>query len=191
MIEGTPSKPAKKHAGVGPTKSWSKVTPTRKRKKVSSSESDFDAEHDVQDITPLKKSIMKKILVNVPEVPLDNISFHSVENVEIGKFIYQIRIALERELGQDALECNEVMKLIEHVGLMKIVKGFGKCYEVLVKEFIVNTLFDCDNKKNKDFRKVFVRGKCVEFSPDVINRYMGRCEDEQAEIEVTDNLVCK
>lgn len=62
---------------------------------------------------------------------------------------------------------------------------------MLVKEFIVNIPADCDNKKNKDFIKVFVRGKCVQFSLDVINRYMVICEDEQVEIEVTNNLVCK
>ena len=91
--------------------------------------------------------------MNVPEVPLDNISFHSVENVERWKFIYQRRLALERELGKDALEFNKVIKLIEHAGLMKSVTGFGKFYEVLVKEFIVNIPADCDNRKNKDFRK--------------------------------------
>ncbi|XP_050896913.1 uncharacterized protein LOC127103724 [Lathyrus oleraceus] len=138
MTKGVPSKAAKKHVGVGSTKSWRKVTPNRKRN---------------GDITPLKKSVLKKILVNVPEVPLDNISFHSVENVERWKFIYQRRLDLERELGKDALEFNKVMKLIEHAGLMKSVTGFGKFYEVLVKEFIVNIPADCDNRKNKDFRK--------------------------------------
>ncbi|MCI02183.1 envelope-like protein [Trifolium medium] len=39
--------------------------------------------------------------------------------------------------------------------------------------------------------KVFVRGKCVEFSPTVINRILGRSEEPQAEVEVTDNAVCK
>ncbi|XP_050894157.1 uncharacterized protein LOC127100891 [Lathyrus oleraceus] len=95
------------------------------------------------------------------------------------------------ELGQDALECKEVMKLIEHAGLMKSVTSFGKYYEVLVKELIVNIPADCDDNRSKEFKKVFVRGKCVEFSPNVINRYMGICEDEQPEIEVTDNQVCK
>lgn len=31
----------------------------------------------------------------------------------------------------------------------------------------------------------------MEFSLEVINRFMGRCKDEQAEVEVTDNTVCK
>lgn len=83
------------------------------------------------------------------------------------------------------------MKLVEHEGLMKIVTVFGICYEVVVKEFIVNIPSNCDDNKSKEFRKVFVRGKCVKFSPNVINRYMGRCEDEQPGIKVTENQVCK
>lgn len=74
---------------------------------------------------------------------------------------------------------------------MKSVVGFGKCYKVLVKEFIVNIPTDCDNKKSKEYKKVYVRGRCVEFSPEVINRFMGRCDDEQAEVEVIDNTVYK
>ncbi|XP_050888660.1 uncharacterized protein LOC127093800 [Lathyrus oleraceus] len=62
---------------------------------------------------------------------------------------------------------------------------------MLVRELIVNTPTECDENKSKEFRKVFVRGKCVEFSPNVNNRYVGRFEDEQPEIEVTDNQVCK
>ncbi|XP_050908208.1 uncharacterized protein LOC127121816 [Lathyrus oleraceus] len=192
MNEGTPSKTAKKKAIVGPTKSLSKVVaPTRKKKEISSSESDHDFEHDIQDFTPQKKEAVRKIPVNVPEVPLDNISFHSVGNVERWKFVYQIRLALEREIGQDALECKEVMKLIEHAGLMKSPTSFGKCCKVLVKEFIINIPDDRDDNKSKEFRKGYVRGKCVEFSSIVINKYMGICEDEQPEIEVSDNQVCK
>jgi hypothetical protein len=38
---------------------------------------------------------------------------------------------------------------------------------------------------------VFVKGKCVEFSPAVINRFLGRKEDGYTEVEVTNNQVCK
>lgn len=55
---------------------------------------------------------------------------------------------------------------------MKSVDGFGKCYEILAKEFIVNIPMDCDNKKSKEYIKVYVRGRCVEFSPEVINTFM-------------------
>lgn len=61
----------------------------------------------------------------------------------------------------------------------------------LVNEFIINILVDCDDNKIEEFRKVFVKGKCVEFSPNMINRYMGKCENEQLEIEVPANQICK
>lgn len=139
---------------------------------------------------PLKKPFGKKVPANVPEILVDNIYFHSAENVENWKFVYQRRLDLERELGKDAFECKEVMDLTKEVGLMKSVADFGKCYEILVKEFIVNISKDCDNKRSKDFKKVYVRGKCVEFSPEIINKFMGRSEEEQAEVEVSYNFIC-
>ncbi|XP_050897938.1 uncharacterized protein LOC127104835 [Lathyrus oleraceus] len=133
----------------------------------------------------------KKVPTNVPEVSINNISFHSVENVEKWKFVYQKRLALERELGKDSLECKAVVGLIKNAGLMKSVSGFGKCYEMKVKDFIMNIPTNCDNKKSKEYIKVYMRGRCMEFSPEVINRFIGRCKDEQAEVEVIDNTVCK
>ncbi|MCI65086.1 envelope-like protein, partial [Trifolium medium] len=53
-------------------------------------------------------------------------------------------------------------------GLMKTVTGFGNCYEQLVKEFLVNIAADCDDPKSSEYRKVYVCGKCVDFSPEVI-----------------------
>lgn len=87
----TPSKYVRNKASVGPTKRWSKVVaPVSKKKSLKrkevpyeSSESDHDVEHNVQDIisTSRKQASWKKIPTNIPEVPLDNISFHSVENL--------------------------------------------------------------------------------------------------------------
>ncbi|XP_050909837.1 uncharacterized protein LOC127123679 [Lathyrus oleraceus] len=114
-----------------------------------------------------------------------------MENVEKWKYVYQRRLAYERELGKDAFECKKVLSLIQEAGLMNTVTGFGKCYEMLVKEFIMNISKECDNKRSKDFRKVYVRGRCVDFYPEIINRLLGRNEEEQAEIEVSDNFICK
>lgn len=130
---------------------------------------------------PLKKVVGEKVLANVLVVSIDKISFHYVENVEKWKFVYQRRLALERELRKDALECKEVVSLIDNAKLMNSVVRFRKCYEMLVKEFIMNIPTDCDNKKSKEYIKVYVRDRCVEFSLEVINRFMGRCEDEQAD----------
>ena len=85
----------------------------------------------------------------------------------------------------------KIMNLIDEAGLRKSVSGFGDCYEKLVKEFIVNIPQNCDSPMSKEFINVFVRGKCVGFSPDVINRYLSRSEEACAEVEVTYNQICK
>ncbi|XP_050916693.1 uncharacterized protein LOC127131842 [Lathyrus oleraceus] len=128
-----PSKSLRRRTSVGPTKKWSKVVThvskkkSLKRKEVPSESSEFvhDVEHNVQDIvsTARKQAFRKKIPTNISEVPIDNISFHSVEN------------------------------------------------------------------RSKEFRKVYVRGKCVDFSPEIINRFLGRNEEEQVEVEVSDNVI--
>ncbi|XP_050915099.1 uncharacterized protein LOC127130068 [Lathyrus oleraceus] len=100
------------------------------------------------------------------------------------KYVYQKRLALERELAQNVLECKDIMDLIQEAGLMKIVTQFSKCYEILVKEFIVNLSEECADGKSKEFRKVYVRGKCVNFSPSVINKYLGMPDVAQPELEI-------
>ncbi|XP_050914932.1 uncharacterized protein LOC127129860 [Lathyrus oleraceus] len=136
----------------GPTKSWSKGVPKKKKTKSVIVESDSD-------------------------VPW--------------KYVYQKRLALERELAQNVLDCKEIMDLIQEAGLMKTVTQFSKCYEILVKEFIVNLSEECVDGKSKEFRKVYVRGKCVNFSPSVITKYLGRPDVAQLELEVTDNKICQ
>ena len=133
----------------------------------------------------------KKVPTNVTEAPIDNVSFHHISSVEKWKYVCQRRLALERELAKDALECEQVMYLIDEAGLRKSVSGFGDFYENLVKKFIVNITQDCDSPMSKEFRKDFVCGKCVEFSHDVINIYLGRSEEACDEVEVTDNQICK
>ncbi|XP_050897644.1 uncharacterized protein LOC127104502 [Lathyrus oleraceus] len=141
----------------GPTKSWSKGVPKKKKTKSVVVESDSDVPCDVPDT--------------------------------VWKYVYQKRLALERELAQNVLECKEIMDLIQEVGLMKTVTQFSKCYEMLVKEFMVNVSEECADGKSKEFRKVYVRGKCVHFSPSVINMYLGRPDVAQPKLEVTDNKI--
>ena len=38
----------------------------------------------------------------------------------------------------DALKCKDIMDLIKAAGLLKTVTKVGRCYDWLVKEFIVN-----------------------------------------------------
>ncbi|KAH1233302.1 hypothetical protein GmHk_09G025778 [Glycine max] len=141
----------KKSTPITPTTSrWSKVAiPSKKRKEISSSDSDDDVELDVPDIKRAKKA-GKKVPGNVPDAPLDNISFHSIGNVERWKFVYQRRLALERELGRDALDCKEIMDLIKAAGMLKTVTKLGDCYESLVREFIVNIPSDITNRKSDE-----------------------------------------
>ena len=81
--------------------------------------------------------------------------------------------------------------LIEAIGLIKTITKFGTCYESLVKEFVVTIPDGCDDVKSKDYRKVYVKGNVIKISPDVINKFQGRTEEPQAELEVTDDQVCK
>ncbi|XP_058763191.1 uncharacterized protein LOC131636597 [Vicia villosa] len=181
-----------KPTSVGPKKPWSKVVPKkRKARIIAENESDSDVAVDVNDIHPNKKVSTSKLATSVPKVPIDNISFHYPSSVLRWKFVYQKRLALERELAQNALEYEEIMNLIHEAGLMKTATQFSKYYEVLVKEFIVNLHEDCGNKKTKEYLKVFVRGKCVNFSPTVINKFLERSNEARPELEVSDNQVCK
>ncbi|PNX65184.1 hypothetical protein L195_g054413 [Trifolium pratense] len=74
---------------------------------------------------------------------------------------------------------------------MKTVCGLDKCYDRLVKEFLINVAENCDDPASHEYRQVFVRGKCVKFSPTVINQYLQRNTEEVADLKVTDNEVCK
>ncbi|MCI32441.1 envelope-like protein, partial [Trifolium medium] len=118
---------------------------TLKRKSAHSSDSEYDVEQGVPDImtSAKKKAAGKKIPQNVVDVPIDNVSFHSPESVLRWRFVFHRRLALERELGKEALECEEVVNLIKEAGLLNTVWGIGDCYEKLVKEFLVNIPEDC------------------------------------------------
>ncbi|KAH1199413.1 hypothetical protein GmHk_18G052779 [Glycine max] len=182
----------KKSTPITPaTSRRSKVAiPSKKRKEISSSDSDDDVELDVSTSKRAKKS-GRKVPENVPDAPLDNISFHSIGNVEKWKYVYQRRLALERELGRAAMDCKEIMDLIKAAGLLKTVSKLGDCYEGLVREFIVNIPSDITNRKSDEYQKVFVRGKCVRFSPAVINKYLGRPTEGVVDIDVSEHQIAK
>ncbi|XP_058774758.1 uncharacterized protein LOC131649028 [Vicia villosa] len=165
-----------KSFSVGPKKLWSKVVPKKRKARSSSeNESDSDVDANVNDIHPKKKVSTSKLA-----------AMYSDGNLSISK-----KLALERELAQNALEYEEIMNLIHEAGLMKTVTQLSKCYEVLVKEFIVNLHEDCGNKETKEYLKVFVRGKYVNFSPTVINKFLERSNEAQPELEVSDNQIAK
>ncbi|XP_050918631.1 uncharacterized protein LOC127136069 [Lathyrus oleraceus] len=128
-------------------------------------------------VVPKKKKTKFVVIESDSDVPCN------VSDI-LWKYVYQKRLALERELAQNVLDCKDIMDLIQEAGLMKVVTQFSKCYEMLVKEFIVNLSEECVDGKSKEFRKVYVRGKYVNFSPSVINKYLGRPDEAQPELEV-------
>ncbi|PNX66052.1 putative envelope-like protein, partial [Trifolium pratense] len=210
-VETTPAATMKtkdstlKPVKFGPKKSWSKSVPppekkksVLKRKSAPSSDSDFEAEKDASSIKPPTKKAMcaKKAMPQastpvIEDFPCDNVSFHLPFYAQRWGIICKRRLALERELGKDILECEEVVNLINDARLIKTVWGLGSCYEKLVREFIVNIPVGCDNPLDRKFQKVFVRGKCVEFSPSVINKILGNFDEPHPDFEVSDNVVCK
>ena len=71
-----------------------------KRKHLQVSTAEPDVGHDVLDIEPpiQKRNIRgKKVPPNVHVTPLDNISFHYEMSVKRWRYVYQMRIARERE----------------------------------------------------------------------------------------------
>ncbi|XP_058768724.1 uncharacterized protein LOC131642498 [Vicia villosa] len=184
------SKAITKSTGVGPSKSWSKVIP-KKRKEREIVEPESDAEVNVPDIPSRKKPTTSKLIASIPEVPIDNVSFHYASSASRWKYVLQKRLVVERDLATNALENKEILELIQEARLLKTVCNIPKFYEKLVKEFLVNLSEDCENNRSVDYRKVFVRGKCVSFSPSVINKFLGRTDEAQTEMEVTDNKVCQ
>ncbi|XP_058740991.1 uncharacterized protein LOC131613329 [Vicia villosa] len=166
------SKTVTKSKGVGPSKSWSRVIP-KKRKEREIVEPESDVEVNVPDIPSRKKPTANKLAASIPEVPIDNVSFHYASSASRWKYVLQKRLAVERELAPNALENKEVLELIQEAGLLKTVCNLPKCYEKLVKEFVVNLSEDCGNSRSADYIKVFVR------------------DEAQTELEVTDNQVCQ
>ncbi|XP_024634546.1 uncharacterized protein [Medicago truncatula] len=188
-----------KTVGVGPKKGWSKVKvrstagKTRKRKVVSSDESEYDIEKDILNIIPSasRKSAGKKVVETIANVPINKVSFHLPKNAQRWRFIYHRRLEMERELSEEAIKIKYVMELIQKAGLMKIVSNLGECYEKLAKEFLVNVSESFDNPLSKEYQKVYARGECVNFSPSIINWFLGINEEEVAELKVSNNQVCR
>lgn len=59
-----------------------------------------------------------RIHVDVTSVYMDNVLFHSKTSINKWKYVLQIRIDAEMELGEGTLDCKEIVKVD---GIMKIV----------------------------------------------------------------------
>ena len=171
---------------TAPKKDSRKKTVDVKRKRADSS-TDEDVGQDVLDIVPpsqKRKMSGKKIPLNIPAAPLDNISFHFEHSAQRWRYVYQRRVARERELHVDALKCKNIISLVKHAGLLSTIHQIGRCFDRLVKEFVVNVGPEVGTPGHPDHHKVFVRGCCVKFSPAVINQFLQRTEESPV-IEVS------
>src|ERR1044072_4452608 len=83
------------------------------------------------------------------------------------------------------------MSLISSAGLMKTVTQVGRCYESLVKEFIINVGPEVSKHRHADYYKVYVRGQSVEFSLVIINNFLGRSEEVVNEEQVSLESIVK
>ncbi|MCI50858.1 envelope-like protein, partial [Trifolium medium] len=73
----------------------------------------------------------KRVPQEVEEVPCDNVSFHKAAYTQRWNYVCKRRFVMERELGKDILECEEIVELITGAGLMKTMWGVKDCYEKL------------------------------------------------------------
>lgn len=64
--------------------------------------------------------------------------------------------------------------MLKAASLMRIIFDICSCYEKIINEFIVNISTKCNVEGRKEYMKVYVRGKCVKFSPSIINDYFGK-----------------
>ncbi|CAJ2658356.1 unnamed protein product [Trifolium pratense] len=96
-----------------------------------------------------------------------------------------LKIIEEQKATIINLEADKIKQLTEIAHLNE------ECYDRLVKEFLINVAANCNDPASPEYRQVFVRGKCVQFSPTVINQYLQRDSEEVAPLKVTDNEVCK
>jgi hypothetical protein len=44
---------------------------------------------------------------------------------------------------------------------------------------------------SREYQKVFVRGECINFSPSIINKFLGVEETNIPKLDITDSQVCK
>ncbi|XP_058758615.1 uncharacterized protein LOC131631860 [Vicia villosa] len=142
---------------------------TRKGKQVC--DQDFSKPQVTPQVTPQKKVTIKKIK-KVPAEPSTTGSKTAVKK--------------RKERSVSAPE-DDVLSDVPDIPSKKKIAVTKSS----TKEFIVNLSQDCGDGRTDDFHKVYVRRKCTDFSPAVINLYLGRDAEAQPELEVTDNEVCK
>ncbi|XP_057418653.1 uncharacterized protein LOC130712854 [Lotus japonicus] len=109
----------------------------------------------VEEVTPQKKSVKRKrrdgeeSYVEPDVSDIDTTARKRMSGRRVPR-----RVSLERELVLEALGCQEVLDLIAAAGLMKTVTGFGRSFDKLVKEFVVNITPDCNMAGSAKYKKI-------------------------------------
>lgn len=91
----------------------------------------FDNENDPisKEDWPSKPEQRKnKPHLKVPSVPLDDISFHSVNNAQIWQYILNCKIDVEKELFEQVQDYLEIMGLSIKLELVKYVLNLDSYY---------------------------------------------------------------
>ena len=102
---------------------------------------------------------------DVHDVPIIGISFHTIQSASRWKFVILQSIAPEHMLSDEALAWTDVVDLLKYSGLFASVTSVWSYHAQLVREFIVNLPDHIDDATSPNFQKVYVRNKCIEFSP--------------------------
>ncbi|PNX58653.1 envelope-like protein, partial [Trifolium pratense] len=121
-VSNVPVKTAKENKIYSLKRQWSKITgpsePKKKllwRKTISSSDSEFEEDQHAtaSPAASSKKSVKKKrIPQDVFPVPIDNISFHCVENVDTWKCVVKRRLAVERNSVKNSHNAKSLLILL-------------------------------------------------------------------------------
>ena len=83
------------------------------------------------------------------------------------QFVQRERLPLIHTSLQD------ILTLLQKADLLKTVSQFGDYHPFLVREFVVNLHTPFYTPEHQEYQKVFVRGRCIDFSATTINAYLG------------------
>ncbi|XP_058727599.1 uncharacterized protein LOC131599168 [Vicia villosa] len=169
---------------------------------ASKDQDNVETSADKNDETPVAKDVE----TSIPAVPAEKDASPNVHDVVdlddlddpidiadddlISSISNRVKARKGKQVGEQYPLKPQVtpLKTVTKEKMKKVPSGPSKSGS---KEFIVNLSQDCADGRTDDFHKVYVRRKCIEFSPTAINHYLGRNAEAQPEFEVTDNEVCK
>ncbi|GAA0145918.1 hypothetical protein LIER_05992 [Lithospermum erythrorhizon] len=115
----------------------------------------------------------KRVSKNVTTVSIENVALNSEEEEAKWRFVASRRIDAEKMLSENTKKNTDIMSILEDASIMPTVKTVGPYYPTLVREFICNMIEEIDDPKSPNFQKVTLRNCTIEFSPSIIDAYLG------------------